>query len=102
MRTWLLSNAKFRREFWNHFDNDGMRTTNNLEGYHHALNKLVGAAHPNIFKFIETIKNEQQIFSKVLANIAGEPNHPAVGKNTGFCMKLLRGQKFYWGEETFL
>ncbi|CAG9315619.1 unnamed protein product [Blepharisma stoltei] len=76
MRTWLLSNAKFRREFWNHFDNDGMRTTNNLEGYHHALNKLVGAAHPNILKFIEIIKNEQQIFRKVLANIAGRAKPP--------------------------
>ena len=37
----------------------GSRTNNHLEGWHSQLNRKVGSAHPNIFKFIEIIKKEQ-------------------------------------------
>ncbi|XP_055997797.1 uncharacterized protein LOC130047214 [Ostrea edulis] len=44
---------------WNHFDHDGPRTTNAVEGWHHKLNRMCRRAHPNIFVFVEMLKKEQ-------------------------------------------
>ena len=35
-------------ESWNHYDNDGPRTTNNVEGWHSKINKICKTAHTNI------------------------------------------------------
>ncbi|XP_060071015.1 uncharacterized protein LOC132550930 [Ylistrum balloti] len=47
------------RHVWNHFDNDGPRTTNNLEGWHSKLKKRIPHAHPNIYLFIRVLKDIQ-------------------------------------------
>ena len=39
--------------FWNHFDTEGPRTNNNVEGYNNKLKLYVGAAKPNIYKILE-------------------------------------------------
>ncbi|KAG8196932.1 hypothetical protein JTE90_027635 [Oedothorax gibbosus] len=43
---------------WNHHGNYGARTTNHLEGWHHALNKAVGKSHVDIFQFIKEIQKQ--------------------------------------------
>jgi len=36
-----------------------MRTTNNCESFHKKLNSSFNSSHPNIFNFIEILKNMQ-------------------------------------------
>ncbi|RWS22061.1 uncharacterized protein B4U80_06769 [Leptotrombidium deliense] len=59
--TWLDDNppAMFPQDLWNHFDNDGPRTTNHLEGFHNALNRALKIAHPNFFVFLQLIRSWQ-------------------------------------------
>lgn len=49
----------FSSTVWNHFENDSERTNNNVEGFHSMLNKRC-QPHPNLFSFIELIKEIQQ------------------------------------------
>ena len=44
------------RQVWNHFNTDGPRTTNHIEGWHNKLKK-VSHAHPNIYTLISTFKD---------------------------------------------
>ncbi|XP_056011504.1 uncharacterized protein LOC130051982 [Ostrea edulis] len=44
---------------WNHFDNDGPRTTNAVEGWHNKLNRMCRYPHPNIYVSIQLIQKEQ-------------------------------------------
>jgi len=44
---------------WNHYDNDGPRTTNHVEGWHNRLNKKCGSAHPNIYSVLRMLQKEQ-------------------------------------------
>ena len=46
-------------EQWNHFDTEGPRTNNNLEGYNLKLKKYVAIAHPDIFKSIQVFQSEE-------------------------------------------
>lgn len=43
---------------WNHYDNDGSRTTNVVEGWHHKFNRMCRRPH-NIFMFIQLIQKVQ-------------------------------------------
>lgn len=58
--TWVDDNARFEVGLWSRYEVEGPRTNNHLEGFHSALKKAVGSAHPNIYKFIEAIKKEQK------------------------------------------
>lgn len=56
---------------------DYPRTNNHCEGWHNKVNKMVGVAHPNIFKFIENIQKEQSEQEHALSRIeAGHSPHP--------------------------
>ena len=55
--TWVEEG--FLRATWNHYDTEGPRTNNHLEGWHNKLKKRVGVAHPNIYKVIDEFKKEQ-------------------------------------------
>ncbi|KAJ8299236.1 LOW QUALITY PROTEIN: hypothetical protein KUTeg_023296 [Tegillarca granosa] len=48
---WVENN----RDIWNHFENEGPRTTNHLEGWHNKLKKQVRCAHPNIFNLLKLL-----------------------------------------------
>ena len=68
----------FNRHIWTHFDNDGARTNNHLEGFHFKLNKCTGKIHPNIFELIlvfQKIQNESEIELQYLMN-GGKPKNP--------------------------
>lgn len=52
---WVENN----RNMWNHFENDGPRTTNHLEGWHNKLKKHVRCAHPNIYSLLKLLKQIQ-------------------------------------------
>lgn len=44
---------------WNHYDNNGPRTTNHVEGWHHKINNLLYHSHPNLYTLIDIIRKEQ-------------------------------------------
>lgn len=46
-------------EMWNHFDHDGPRTTNAVEGWHNKFNRMCRRAHPNVFVFIELLQRNR-------------------------------------------
>lgn len=65
-----------QRDVWNHFETVGPRTTNHVEGWHSKINKLV-THHPNIFRFISLIKQEQSFCEVTLKQLAaGAPLKP--------------------------
>jgi hypothetical protein len=51
--------GSFPIELWNHFETKGPRTNNHLEGYNLRLKKCVGTAHPDVFKAIRILQNEE-------------------------------------------
>ena len=51
--------GKFPTQFWNHYDTIGPRTNNHLEGYNLKIKKTVSVSHPDIFKAITILQNEE-------------------------------------------
>ena len=47
------------RSTWNHYDTDGPRTTNHVEGWHGKLSQQMSGSHPNIYRLIDIMKTEQ-------------------------------------------
>ncbi|KAK3088597.1 hypothetical protein FSP39_021128, partial [Pinctada imbricata] len=46
---------------WNHFNTEGPRTTNNIEGWHSRINKKLTHGHPNIFTVVDLLQKEQAV-----------------------------------------
>ncbi|XP_071109021.1 uncharacterized protein [Haliotis cracherodii] len=53
---WVDDDARFPIPLWNHHQTAGPRTNNNLEGFHHRLNRTLPHRHPIIYQFVEVIK----------------------------------------------
>ena len=52
--------GKFPLQLWNHFDTIGEpRTNNHLEGFNLKLKKAVIVAHPDIFKAISSLQDQE-------------------------------------------
>ncbi|XP_021350012.1 uncharacterized protein LOC110448209 [Mizuhopecten yessoensis] len=47
------------QQLWNHFETEGPRTTNRIEGWHRKLKKKVEHAHPNIYSIIRVFHEIQ-------------------------------------------
>lgn len=56
---WLENTTVHPRRLWNHYRNFEVRTTNHLEAWHRALNRVVGRAHVNIFELIKHLKVQE-------------------------------------------
>ena len=56
-QTWM--NRQFSYRQWNYFNYTGPRTNNHVEGWHSRLSKVVGKAHPNVYKLADVIKREE-------------------------------------------
>lgn len=50
-------------ELWNHFENQGPRTNNHLEGWHSRLNRKFTRKHPNLWVLLEQLKKEEALAS---------------------------------------
>ncbi|KAG0444304.1 hypothetical protein HPB47_013946 [Ixodes persulcatus] len=55
--TWLLGNYEIHQ--WNHHQNNGARTNNFKEAWHRKINNVIGKAHPNVYTFVEHIKQDE-------------------------------------------
>ena len=59
LETYITDDAEFPPQIWAEFVSSTMRTTNNCESFHKKLNSSFNSSHPNIFNFIEILKNMQ-------------------------------------------
>ena len=50
---------QFRPSSLTTVDNDGPRTTNNVEGWHSNINMICKTAHPNIYTMVKMLQNIQ-------------------------------------------
>lgn len=60
--------ALFSREVWNHY-NEQDRTNNVCEGFHSKINRRIHHAHPNIFQFVNLIKEEQMYIERTIRQV---------------------------------
>lgn len=44
---------------WNHYNTVGPRTTNNLEGWHSKIKKIVQTPHPSIYKLTKLSQRQE-------------------------------------------
>ena len=51
----------YELESWNHFDTEGPRTTNHVEGWHHKINNALTHPDPNIYTIVSVFQNEQAL-----------------------------------------
>ncbi|XP_065314960.1 uncharacterized protein LOC135923892 [Gordionus sp. m RMFG-2023] len=58
--TWINLNAKFKYKMWNMYDVQGVRTNNHVEGFHRSLKEYITYSHPNLYLFIDILKQIQQ------------------------------------------
>jgi hypothetical protein len=57
---------------WNHFDTEGPRTTNHVEGWHGKVNKICRHAHPNIYAMLTLLQSMQATNeAKMIQLVAG-------------------------------
>ena len=45
------------------------RTTNALEAYHHAFNALISCQHPSVWKFLDSLRNQQALTANTMQRI---------------------------------
>lgn len=74
-------NVKFPREIRNHYNNFSARTNNHVEGWHTALYKAVLKAHPNIYEYINILKNQQQNFETAILSLDAGNQTPKLNRN---------------------
>ncbi|XP_048240880.1 uncharacterized protein LOC125374129 [Haliotis rufescens] len=58
--SWVQEGA-FMPEIWNHFENQGHRTNNHLEGWHNKIKKLAKKCHPNIYEVVKLFQRERPV-----------------------------------------
>jgi hypothetical protein len=58
-KNYILQSSKFLPSIWAEFSNSLTRTTNACESFHSKLNSMFYSLYPNIFQFLEVLKNVQ-------------------------------------------
>ncbi|CAF0829701.1 unnamed protein product [Brachionus calyciflorus] len=76
--------GQLEMDLWNHFDTEGPRTNNDIEGYNLKLKNHVSRAHPDIYKSIEVFQvQETTSFVKYKHALDGKPAPPRRKFNIG-------------------
>ncbi|XP_067648894.1 uncharacterized protein [Haliotis asinina] len=74
--SWVEGQA-FIPEIWYHFENQGHRTNNHLEGWHNKIKKLLKKSHPNIFEVIQLFQREQSLTEVTILRLSHQPKEPS-------------------------
>uniref|UniRef100_A0A914XJV7 MULE transposase domain-containing protein n=1 Tax=Plectus sambesii TaxID=2011161 RepID=A0A914XJV7_9BILA len=53
-KVWLSDDVRI--ELWNHFDNEGARTTNAVEGYHSMIKRNFSGIHPKLGNYLNWLR----------------------------------------------
>ncbi|XP_054715332.1 uncharacterized protein LOC129224808 [Uloborus diversus] len=70
--TWLdEQDAKFPISIWNHFDTNGARTNNVVEGWHSSLNNKASIRHLDLFSMIKLLQEEEAANQAVVFQLDG-------------------------------
>ena len=73
---WIdMVESTFAPFLWNHWQSENIRTTNAVEGWHRQVNALLNKPHPNIYRFLDLLKDEQRKASVRIAQLAGGANN---------------------------
>jgi len=68
-KTYITKDASFPPNLWAEFTPTTNRTTNSCEAFHSKLNNLFISSHPNIYNFIDVIKDIQsETYIKIRSN----------------------------------
>ena len=80
-KNYILLDSKFQPSIWAEFLNSLMRTTNACESFHSKLNGMFYSSYPNIFQFVEVLKNVQtDIYIKIRSSNLGNKRREDVEK----------------------
>ena len=63
---WVETN----RHLWNHYETEGPWTKNHLEGWHTSMKKTIQVPHPNMYRLLEHLKEEQAVNEVTLIQYA--------------------------------
>lgn len=82
MDNYVMNYALFPPRLWAESSNSMLRTTNSCEAFHSKFNSMFYSSHPNIFQFIEVIKNVQcDVYIKI--------------RSTGLLSKITRDKYLF-------
>jgi hypothetical protein len=74
--TWI-DGRQFDLQVWNHFSNEGPRTTNHAEGYHSSLNRNgVPETHMALENFLEAIQREHNRIEQRIRKLYSQTETP--------------------------
>lgn len=97
--------AMFPIALWNCYDltMEGLPQSNNsVEGWHNAFHTFIGHSHPNIYKFIESIRNEQNLQEMRMAQIsASQDPEPRRKKYVKLDQRLKKIDENYDRDDIF-
>lgn len=83
--------SKFQPSIWAEFSNSLIRTTNACESFHSKLNGMFYSSYPNIFQFVEVLKNIQtDIYIKIRSSNLTNKRREDVEK-----VKFIKKKKNY-------
>ncbi|XP_048248804.1 uncharacterized protein LOC125378046 [Haliotis rufescens] len=74
--SWVQGGA-FMAEIWNHFENQGHRTNNHLEGWHNKIKKLAKKCHPNIYDVVKLFQREQSLKEVAVLRLSHQWSEPS-------------------------
>ncbi|CAN7988817.1 unnamed protein product [Ixodes hexagonus] len=87
--------SEFPPELWNAHEatlQDEDRTNNACEGWNNGFQKLVGNAHPSVWRLIERLQQDQALVATALIKeLRGEPPVKSVRRPTKRLQNCLRG-----------
>lgn len=79
-RQWLSGNVVDIAD-WNVYNDDKEHTNNHVEGWHNKFHQAMGD-HPNIWRAIEVMQDEEDSFDRDLAQLVA--GHTLVSENTWY------------------
>lgn len=108
-RTWLSTRSLFPLIMWNQYcsKGDNIRTNNHLEGWHNGLNQHMLQKHPNIYKLINILKNEQSYYNntvKLIQNNCQPPKQKKkfINRNKLICESIAKYEIGAWSPIKFI
>ena len=57
--TWVCRDSKFPIDIWIHYETAGPQSNNHVEGYNLKFNRYVETIHPNVYKLIQVISDQE-------------------------------------------
>ena len=72
--TWIDSDSLFPKKLWNYYCFQGLRTNNELEGWHRRLNSNIGTTNHNWYLVLQELKNDYIFNMVTLAQVKHQEN----------------------------